>query len=108
MGEHIKVDTRELADTGRTLGALKAEFEHGTDTIDAFREYIGSGELADALGDFSSDWSKKRDELCKGLDMLGQCATAAAQTYDGVDGHLADALLKAEKKTGGDKGGDEK
>ncbi len=102
MGDHLKVDTRELATTGRALATLRSDFENGTNIVDSYRGFIGSGDLADALGDFSSDWSKKRDSLCKSLDDLSKCATAAAKAYDGVDGHLADALLKAEKKSGGD------
>jgi hypothetical protein len=101
MGDHLKVDTRELATMGRTLSTLRSDFENGTNIVDSYRGFIGSGTLADALGDFSSDWSKKRDGLCKDLDTLSKCATAAAKTYDGVDGHLADALLKADKKSEG-------
>ncbi len=101
MADHIKVSTQQLRDMGRALTTLESEFQHGTDLVDSFRGYLGSGELAKALDDFASDWSKKRDELCKGLDALGKCATGAADTYDGVDGHLADALLKADKSSGG-------
>ncbi|PWI45974.1 hypothetical protein CK485_02200 [Streptomyces sp. ICBB 8177] len=89
---------------GSTMATLRSDFEHGSDLVNSFSGYLGSGELSDALGDFSTDWSKKRDELCKNLQDLGTCVTKAAETYDGVDSHLASALLKAEKSAEG-KGG---
>jgi hypothetical protein len=95
MAEHLNVSTSMLADAGRSLGTLKDEFEHSTTIVDAFHAFIGSGELADALGDFAGDWSKKRDELCDQLAELGKVADTAAKTYDGIDQHLADALTKA-------------
>ncbi|MBY8884696.1 hypothetical protein K7472_07540 [Streptomyces sp. PTM05] len=101
MSGHIAVNTNELRTMGRTMATLRSDFEHGSDLMNSFSGYIGSGELAGALGDFSTDWSKKRDELCKGLQDLGDCVTKAAETYDGVDGHLASALLKAEAGKGG-------
>lgn len=97
MTDHLKVSTSMLADVGASLGTLKNEFDNSTKIVDSFHTYIGSGELADALGDFAGDWSKKRDELCKILDQLGKIASTAAKTYDGVDDHLAKALLKADK-----------
>jgi hypothetical protein len=97
MGDHVTVSTSMLADVGRSLGTLKDEFEHSTNIVDSFHGFIGSGELADALGDFAGNWSKKRDELCKLLEELGKVADTAAKTYDGIDQHLADALIKAAK-----------
>lgn len=97
MTDHLKVSTTMLADVGTSLGTLKNEFENSTKIVDSFHGFLGSGEVADALGDFAGDWSKKRDELCKILDQLGKIASTAAKTYDGVDTHLAQALLKAEK-----------
>jgi hypothetical protein len=96
MTDHLKVSTTDLADVGRSLGTLKDEFEHSSTIVDSFHEFIGSGELADALGDSAGDWSKKRKELCGLLEELGKVADTAAKTYDGVDAHLADALLKAD------------
>jgi hypothetical protein len=95
MADHLNVSTSMLTDVGHSLGTLKNEFEQSTTVVDSFRGFIGSGELADALGDFASDWSKKRDELCSLLEELGKIADSAAKTYDGIDQHLADALLKA-------------
>ena len=97
MTDHLKVSTTMLADVGTSLGTLKNEFDNSTRIVDSFHDYIGSGELAGAMDDFAGNWSKKRDELCKTLEELGKIADAAAKTYDGVDDHLAKALLKADK-----------
>jgi hypothetical protein len=97
MTDHLKVSTTMLADVGTSLGTLKSEFENSTSIVDSFHAFMGSGELAGAMDDFAGDWSKKRDELCKILEQLGKIADTAAKTYDGVDDHLAQALLKADK-----------
>ncbi|MFJ9565608.1 type VII secretion target [Streptomyces fuscichromogenes] len=96
VAEHVKVSTSELREISRSVAKLKSNFEHAKDVVDSYGSEIGSGEVADALGDFADDWKKKRKQLCDGLEFLGKTAGEAAKAYDGVDRHLADALLKAQ------------
>ncbi|MEU2334895.1 type VII secretion target [Streptomyces sp. NPDC013172] len=96
MAEHVSVSTSELREISRSLAKLKSNFDHAKDLVDSYGSEIGSGEVADALGEFADDWKKKRKQLCDGLEFLGKTAGEAAKAYDGIDQHLADALLKAQ------------
>ncbi|MEY9904904.1 hypothetical protein ABIA35_001120 [Catenulispora sp. MAP12-49] len=80
---------------GGQLGRLRDEFNHSTDITGAASGEMGSGDVAGALGNFASDWSKKRDTLTKSLDTLAKTATECADAWDGLDGHLAQAIEKA-------------
>ncbi|MEU1270214.1 type VII secretion target [Streptomyces sp. NPDC005799] len=101
VADHVKVSTSELKEISRSVARLKANFEQARDLVDSYGAEIGSGDVASALDDFADDWKKKRKELCDGLEFLGKTAGAAAKAYDGVDQHLADALLKAQPGDGG-------
>ncbi|MGW7241684.1 WXG100 family type VII secretion target [Streptomyces sp. NPDC054813] len=96
MADHVKVSTSELREISRSVAKLKSNFEHAKDLVDSYGSEIGSGDVAGALDDFADDWKKKRKQLCDGLEFLGKTAGEAAKAYDGVDQHLADALLKAQ------------
>lgn len=101
MADHINIDTKLLADMGTALGRLRDEFNNATRSVDGFGGDMGSGDVADAMHDFASDWSKKQGEMVSQLDTLSKGATGCAQTWDGLDQHLADAMIKA--MTGGGK-----
>jgi len=101
MADHININTGMLADMGTQLGRLRDEFTNATKNVDGYSGEMGSGDVADAMHDFASDWSKKKGDLTAQLDALSKGATGSAQTWDGVDGHLADAIIKAMSKDGG-------
>jgi hypothetical protein len=104
MGDkgHIHVSTKDLSDMGSQLARLKEEFENASDIVDGFRGYMGSGELADKMDSFATNWKIHREDLCKAIEGLGKTAEGAAQLYDGVDAHLAAALEKSAKKNSGE------
>ncbi|MFD5814903.1 hypothetical protein [Streptomyces sp. NPDC127038] len=104
MADHIAVSTKELRDIGRSVGKLKTHFEHAKDLVDSYDAEIGSAEVAEALDAFADDWKKKREQLCDGLEFLGRTAEEAAKAYDGLDQHLADALLKSRSGKDGNGG----
>ncbi|MFI9603139.1 hypothetical protein ACIHCX_25390 [Streptomyces sp. NPDC052043] len=101
MADHIAVPTSELKEISRAVGKLTSHFEHARDLVHSYESEIGSGDVASALGNFADDWKKKRKQLCEGLEFLGKTAGAAAKAYDGLDQHLAQALLKSQPKNGG-------
>ena len=101
MADHVKVSSAELKEISRSVGKLKSQFEHAKDLVDSYGTEIGSSDVTSALDDFADDWKKKRKQLCEGLEFLGKTAGAAAKAYDGLDQHLAQALLKAQPGDGG-------
>lgn len=102
VADHIAVSTTELREIGRSVAKLKCHFEHAKDLVDSYDAEMGSGEVAEALDAFADDWKKKRKQLCDGLEFLGRTAEEAAKAYDGLDQHLADALLKSQAGKGGE------
>jgi hypothetical protein len=104
MADHIKINTGTLREMGGQLGRLRDEFNHSTDITGAASGEMGSGDVAGALNNFASDWSKKRDTLTKSLDTLSKTATQSAETWDGLDSHLAQAIEKAFSSNQGGKG----
>ena len=101
MGDHIKIDTGLLADMGTQLGKLRDEFTNATKSVDGYGGDMGSGDVADAMHDFASDWDKKKGDITAQLDTLSKGATGSAKVWDGVDGHLADAIIKSMSSDGG-------
>jgi hypothetical protein len=73
--DHLSISTTTLADIGDQLRTLHDEFAHSTDITGHHSGDMGSGDVAGALGDFASDWSKKRDQLAGELDALSKTAT---------------------------------
>lgn len=102
VADHIAVSTSELREISRSVAKLKSHFEGAKDLVDSYDAEMGSGDVADALDDFADDWKKKRKQLCDGLEFLGKTAGSAAKAYDGLDQHLAQALLKSEPKKSGE------
>jgi hypothetical protein len=98
---HININTGVLADIASQLRTLHDDFQNSTNLTGHYAGSMGSGDVANALNDFASDWSKKRDELVSGLDTLSKTAQTGAETWDGLDQHLADALTKASQQSGG-------
>lgn len=103
VADHIAVSTSELRDISRSVAKLKSHFEDAKDLVDSYDAEMGSSDVADALDAFADDWKKKRKQLCEGLEFLGRTAGEAAKAYDGLDQHLADALLKSQSGKGGGK-----
>jgi hypothetical protein len=100
MADHIKIDTSTLDQTAAELKRLHDDFNGSTGMTDHYSGYMGSGEVADAMHSFATDWSKKRDTLVTDLDTLAQIADAASKAWDGLDKDLAKALTDAASKTG--------
>ncbi|WP_194898207.1 hypothetical protein [Catenulispora pinisilvae] len=101
MADHISIDTHMLADMGTALGKLRDDFNNASSIVDGVGGDMGSGDVADALHDFASDWSKKKANVVGELDKLSKGATGAAQAWDGTDSKLADVLTKAMSSGGG-------
>lgn len=101
MADHININTQMLADMGAALGRLRDDFNNATSKVDGFGGDMGSGDVADAMHDFASDWSDKKKNIVSQLDTLSKGATGSAQTWDGLDQHLADAMIKAMSDSGG-------
>jgi hypothetical protein len=63
----IVVDYVLLGHSARSLRLIGEEFEHTARIKDDLAGYLGSGEITDAMGDFSCNWDRKRQDLTQKL-----------------------------------------
>jgi hypothetical protein len=59
----IVVSYHLLGQSASSLGAIAAELEHTKQIKDQMVGYLGSSEIADAMGEFSDNWDRRRKEL---------------------------------------------
>lgn len=59
----IVVNYDLLGQSASSLRAIGAEFEHTARTNDDLVGSLGSGDIADAMGEFSGNWDRKRKDL---------------------------------------------
>jgi hypothetical protein len=89
--DHLTANLAGISQVSRSLGILGDEFAAITQVADVGGA-AGSAELAEALTNFATGWSDKRDALIGELrDMSGLAAQAVAE-YTRTDDMLARAL----------------
>jgi hypothetical protein len=99
---HIKVSVADLNELATTLARLKNEFDDASNIVGGYSGSLGSGDVANAMHSFATNWSIHRKDLCDAIGGLGTTAEDAAKLYDGVDSHLAAALEKASQNNSGE------
>ena len=101
----LKADTQRLRDCANALSRVYAEFTRHANPADGYsaRE-LGSSKLTDVFDDFGDNWRIHREKLATQIETLGTITQSAADTYDGVDEALANALRKADASDGGSNG----
>jgi hypothetical protein len=57
------VDDTVLGASADSLGRIGAEFEHASDIKDRLVGELGSGSIADAMGDFVGNWDRHRHQV---------------------------------------------
>jgi hypothetical protein len=63
----IVVDYDLLGLSATSLRSIGDEFEHAARIKDDLAGYLGSGEITDAMKDFSCNWDRKRKDLTQKL-----------------------------------------
>jgi len=92
MGDHLKIDLDMLRDTARSLGMIEEVLRRAEADARNERGVLGSGELADAMDDFVSNWKIHRKRLIESIDKHQQAAHDSADAYEDTDRELAKAL----------------
>ncbi|MEK8171316.1 hypothetical protein NKH77_23320 [Streptomyces sp. M19] len=100
MSDHTKADLDVIRGMAHGLRKVHTAFKDISKLNERYEDDIGDGDLTHALGDFADNWDKSREELMGEVDKLAKGADAAADTYDGMDKQLADALRDAQRPKG--------
>jgi hypothetical protein len=61
--ERIVVDYDVLERSATSLASIGQEFEHAGRTTDDLVGHLGSEDIADAMGEFSGNWERRRKDL---------------------------------------------
>jgi hypothetical protein len=97
MADHLRVDLDELTEAGRSLKALREEFDRSGELSDGVGDALGHDGLADAVHDFATNWKYHRQKLGGALDAVADMATESAKTYRETDDQLADKIRESQQ-----------
>jgi uncharacterized protein YukE len=89
----LKADTQRIRECSDALQRIYDEFTNRANPADGYTQAeLGSSLITGAFDDFASNWKVHRQDLTDKLRTLGTITQQAADTYDGVDTSLANAL----------------
>ncbi|MDP5183494.1 hypothetical protein QOZ88_12685 [Blastococcus sp. BMG 814] len=92
MSDGLEVETAVLRDAGRALLVVHGEFDGARDTADVGADVIAHGGLRERLGEFGSNWDRRRTEMAGLIAGLGQAAQDAAEVYERIETELIAAM----------------
>ncbi len=88
----FRVDMAALSDMAGHLESLREELNAGEDTVDRYRDAIGSEEIVGKLEEFAANSSQVRRKLAERLQNVAGYAAAAAETYSQHEDGLSAAM----------------
>ncbi|MFJ8593209.1 WXG100 family type VII secretion target [Streptomyces sp. NPDC093598] len=80
------------------LKSIHKELKNLNNRKDDMSSYWGSGEIADAMGEFVNNWDDHRSKLLENLEGVSKLVKSTIDGFTGADKQLADELRKARKK----------
>lgn len=97
MADNLKVDLDGLESFASQLKSIKERMNGTRSMFDSYREELGSGEVADALDSFESNWKDGRAQIDGHLEGLAKMAEQAVREIRKADQELATELEKSTK-----------
>jgi hypothetical protein len=83
MTENLRVDYKTLKSIEADLVWIKKDFEHHTRAQDDMRGIYGAKTVADAMDDFTDNWTRNRKQFLEQVEKLGKwvnhCYTSCYQ-----------------------------
>lgn len=87
-----------LVESESRLKSIKKELENLDNRKDDMHPYWGSGEIADAMGDFVDNWDDYRKKMLEKVDTVGKLVKSTLDGFTELDTELAKEIRKARKK----------
>ncbi|MEU4997442.1 hypothetical protein [Streptomyces sp. NPDC021622] len=94
----LTVDFEFLAESERTLSQLKTTFEGLEKRRDDMHKHWGSGEIAEAMGDFVDNWDDYRTKLIEGIESTGKLVSGTKKAFEDLEKQLSKRDEKKRKK----------
>jgi len=90
----LNVDVEAVRALADRLRRLSSEFASLGEEIGWFEGALGSRRVADALGDFATNWSHAKEALRTELDELAAGADGAAAAYAAAEERIAAGMSR--------------
>jgi hypothetical protein len=91
----LKADTQRIHECSDALQRIYNQFTSRANPADGYSDSeLGSPLIGGTFHDFADNWKIHRQQLADKIETLGTITQDAADTYESVDGSLADALRK--------------
>ncbi|MBB0243118.1 hypothetical protein FNQ90_03075 [Streptomyces alkaliphilus] len=88
----LKLSLHDLRNLSRMLDIVADDFEDAEDLASDRSEHVGHGGLAEALEEFATNWSNRREDMVEEIRMAARLAEAAEECFGGLDTALRDAV----------------
>lgn len=93
----LKLDTTELRNRSKSLRATAALLDEARiDALD-IASVVGHDKLAGKVREFGNNWDTTRGRFRDHLEALAKTFDAIADTFEDLDGKLAEALRRKQK-----------
>ena len=94
---NLKLDTTELRNRSKSLRATAALLDDAKiDALD-IASVVGHDKLAGKVREFGNNWDTTRGRFRDHLEALAKTFDAIADTFEDLDGKLAEALRRKQK-----------
>lgn len=97
MADNLKVDLEGLEAFASQLTSIKERMNGTRSLFESYRGDLGSGEVAEALDGFESNWKDGRKQIDGHLESLAKMAETAVREIRKADQDLATELEKSTK-----------
>lgn len=91
----LTVDLGALQAAATELGLLIHEFDTAEDVASDARDVLGSPRVADAVHEFSSNWSVHRKDLLESMEAVQKMISSSHDTFVQADTDLAEQIRAA-------------
>jgi uncharacterized protein YukE len=88
----LKVDYQLLDMTERNLSSLKSEFDNIKAQTGSYDGFLGSGDIASAMGAFCGNWDYHRGKLVEEMESLGTMVAQTKKSFQDADEQLKASL----------------
>ncbi|CAL9459232.1 hypothetical protein [Streptomyces werraensis] len=97
MGDQ-EADIARIKETARSLGRIRDTFAERANPAEGYGvDDLGSDKILDAFDTFADNWKIHRRQLTEELEKLHGITKSAAQSYEGLDHELAEALRRTDQ-----------
>lgn len=86
------MDKTVLESSANALKSVRDEFDHCDKNRETLEGSLGSGDIADAMKEFTGNWDRHRKQLSEQMGKAESAMRSAAATFTKQDGLIASGM----------------